>query len=156
MTDDVGGHLISTWTRWGGEAGGGQKNSVFVHAQGIKTVHTRGGGEKKANFCPRSSFYNFLKCECLIMYNLISALSIFFRLFNRTLVWELPHLFRVCAFYKKCTCTHVSPMFYAAKVACPLLTVYDSNSYTEIILSHFFGNWLTLTKTDISYLKNIQ
>ena len=47
-------------------------------------------------------------------------------------------------------------MFYAAKVACPLLTVYDSNSYTEIKIIHFFGNQLILTKTDISYLKNIQ
>ena len=26
--------------------GGGQKMSVFVHAQGIKTVHARGGGAK--------------------------------------------------------------------------------------------------------------
>jgi hypothetical protein len=31
--------------------GGGQKNSVFVHAQGIKTVHA---GAKMAKFCPRS------------------------------------------------------------------------------------------------------
>ena len=29
--------------------GGGQKMSVFVHAQGIKTVHTGGGGQKMAN-----------------------------------------------------------------------------------------------------------
>ena len=28
--------------------------SVFVHAQGIKTVHARGGGQKMAKFCPRS------------------------------------------------------------------------------------------------------
>jgi hypothetical protein len=27
--------------------GGGQKMSVFVHAQGIKTVHGGGGGVKK-------------------------------------------------------------------------------------------------------------
>ena len=27
--------------------GGGQKMSVFVHAQGIKTVHEGGGGGKK-------------------------------------------------------------------------------------------------------------
>ena len=27
--------------------GGGQKMSVFVHAQGIKTVHSGGGGSKK-------------------------------------------------------------------------------------------------------------
>ena len=33
--------------------GGGQKMSVFVHAQGIKTVHA-GGGQKIAKFCPRS------------------------------------------------------------------------------------------------------
>ena len=26
--------------------GGGQKMSVFVHAQGIKTVHAGGGGQK--------------------------------------------------------------------------------------------------------------
>ena len=38
------GHSISTWTRWVG--GGGYKMSVFVHAQGIKTVHARGGGSK--------------------------------------------------------------------------------------------------------------
>ena len=36
------------------EGGGGQEMSVFVHAQGIKTVHTRGGGQKMAKFCPRS------------------------------------------------------------------------------------------------------
>jgi hypothetical protein len=30
------GHSITTWTRW---REGGQKMSVFVHAQGIKTVH---------------------------------------------------------------------------------------------------------------------
>ena len=35
--------------------GGGQKMSVFVHAQGIKTVHKGGGGgQKVAKFCPRS------------------------------------------------------------------------------------------------------
>ena len=41
------GHSITTWTRWRrGE--GGQKMSVFVHAQGIKTVHAGGGrGFKK-------------------------------------------------------------------------------------------------------------
>ena len=38
----VRGHPITTWTRWG--RGGGQKNSVFVHAKGIKTVHA-GQGE---------------------------------------------------------------------------------------------------------------
>ena len=32
---------------------GGQKMSVFVHAQGIKTVHA-GGCQKMAKFCPRS------------------------------------------------------------------------------------------------------
>ena len=37
----VGGHSITTLIRWGG--GGGQKMSVFVHTQGIKTV----GGVKK-------------------------------------------------------------------------------------------------------------
>ena len=46
------GHSITTWTRWGG---GGQKMSVFVHAQGIKTVHAgEGGGQKMAKSCPRS------------------------------------------------------------------------------------------------------
>ena len=39
--DAIGGHSITTWTRWGG---GGQKMSVFVHAQDIKTVHA--GGSK--------------------------------------------------------------------------------------------------------------
>ena len=34
--------------------GGGQKMSVFVHAQGIKTVHAGGGDQKMAKFCPRS------------------------------------------------------------------------------------------------------
>ena len=34
--------------------GGGQKMSVFVHAQGIKTVHEGGGGQKMTKFCPRS------------------------------------------------------------------------------------------------------
>ena len=42
-------HSITTWTRWGG-----QKMYVFVHAQGIKTVHAGRGGQKKAKFCPRS------------------------------------------------------------------------------------------------------
>ena len=34
--------------------GGGQKMSVFVHAQGMKTVHAGGGDETMAKFCPRS------------------------------------------------------------------------------------------------------
>ena len=34
--------------------GGGQKMSVHVHAQGIKTVHAGKGGQKMAKFCPRS------------------------------------------------------------------------------------------------------
>ena len=34
--------------------GGGQKMSVFVHAKGIKAVHVGEGGQKMANFCPRS------------------------------------------------------------------------------------------------------
>ena len=34
--------------------GGGQKMSVFVHAQGIKTVQKGGGGQKMAKFYPRS------------------------------------------------------------------------------------------------------
>ena len=29
--------------------GGGQKMSVFVHAQGIKTVHAGGGGEGRGS-----------------------------------------------------------------------------------------------------------
>ena len=33
---------------------GGQKMSVFVHAQGIKTVHEGGGDQKMVKFCPRS------------------------------------------------------------------------------------------------------
>ena len=36
------GHSITTWTRWGGE-GRGSKMSVFVHAQGIKTIHAGWG-----------------------------------------------------------------------------------------------------------------
>jgi hypothetical protein len=31
----------------------GEGVSVFVHAQGIKTVHAGGGGQKMAKFCPR-------------------------------------------------------------------------------------------------------
>ena len=38
--------------KMGGE-GGGQKMFVFVHTQGIKTVHA-GGVSKMAKFCPRS------------------------------------------------------------------------------------------------------
>ena len=34
--------------------GGGQKMSAFVHAQGMKTVHTGVGGQKNAKLCPRS------------------------------------------------------------------------------------------------------
>jgi hypothetical protein len=34
--------------------GGGQKMSVFVYAQGIKTVYAGGGGKKIAKLCPRS------------------------------------------------------------------------------------------------------
>ena len=60
----IGGHSITTWTRLGG---GGQKMSVFVHAQGIKTVHAErgGGGVKKWQNsvhvvveCPLNSFYS--------------------------------------------------------------------------------------------------
>ena len=37
------------------EGGRGSKKSVFVHAQGIKTVHAAGGGgQKMTKFCPRS------------------------------------------------------------------------------------------------------
>ena len=28
--------------------------SVFVNAQGLKTVHAGGGGQKMAKFCPRN------------------------------------------------------------------------------------------------------
>ena len=34
--------------------GGGQKMSVFVHAQSIKTVHAGAGGENMAKLCPRT------------------------------------------------------------------------------------------------------
>ena len=34
--------------------GGGQKMSVFIHAQVTKTVHAGGWGQKMAKFCPRS------------------------------------------------------------------------------------------------------
>ena len=44
-TRSVRGHSITTWTRWGE----GKKMSVFVHAQGIKTVHTGEGGKKWQN-----------------------------------------------------------------------------------------------------------
>ena len=47
----VRGHSISAWTRWGGM---GQKMSVFVHSQGIKTVQTGSVGQKMAKFSPRS------------------------------------------------------------------------------------------------------
>ena len=33
---------------------GGKKLSVFVHPHGMKTVNAEGGGQKMANFCPRS------------------------------------------------------------------------------------------------------
>ena len=46
-------HSITTWTMHC-NGGWGQKMSVFVHAQGIKTVHAGGGGLKMAKFCPRS------------------------------------------------------------------------------------------------------
>ena len=38
--------------------GGGQKMSVFVHAQGIKTVHAEGGGVKKW----QNSFHVVVEC----------------------------------------------------------------------------------------------
>ena len=34
--------------------GGGPKMSAFVHAQGIKTIHAEGVGQKMAKFCPRT------------------------------------------------------------------------------------------------------
>ena len=37
---------MTTYLRGQDEGGGGQKMSVFVHAQGIKTI--------QAKFCPRS------------------------------------------------------------------------------------------------------
>ena len=46
---EIRGHSITKWTRWGR----GQKMSVFVNAQGIKTVQAGGGGQKMANFYPR-------------------------------------------------------------------------------------------------------
>ena len=57
--------------------GGGQKMSVFVHAQGIKTVQARGrGGLKMAKFCPRSCWMT-PKITSEIFYKLIylSAVS---------------------------------------------------------------------------------
>ena len=41
------GHSINTWTRVLRGRGGGQKMSVFFHAQGIKTVHAGEGGGSK-------------------------------------------------------------------------------------------------------------
>jgi hypothetical protein len=35
--------------------------SVFVHAQGKKTVHTRRGGQKMAKFCPRIILIIYIK-----------------------------------------------------------------------------------------------
>ena len=37
-----------------GERGGGNKMSVLVHAQGIKTVHAKSRGQKMAKLYPRS------------------------------------------------------------------------------------------------------
>ena len=54
----VRGHSLTTWTRWGGRE---SKKSVFVHAQGITTVHAGGGGGGMLNSvhvvveCPRSN-----------------------------------------------------------------------------------------------------
>ena len=52
----------STFFSWGSfnyyvdkmRGGGGQKMSVFVHAQGIKPIHAGGGGQKMVKFDPRS------------------------------------------------------------------------------------------------------
>ena len=38
-------HSKTTWTRWEE----GQKMSVFVNSQGIKTVHAEGGGAKNGS-----------------------------------------------------------------------------------------------------------
>ena len=46
------GHSITTLTRWRGDC---QRISVFLHAQGMKIVHARGGGgQKMAKICSRS------------------------------------------------------------------------------------------------------
>ena len=45
---------FNNYVRGQDEGGGGQKMSVFVHAQGIKTVHAEWEGQKMAKFCPRS------------------------------------------------------------------------------------------------------
>ena len=47
----VGGHSITTWTRWGGR---GSKNVCFCPRSGYKNCPCRGGGRKMAKFCPRS------------------------------------------------------------------------------------------------------
>ena len=38
----------------GQDEGGGKKLSVFVHVQGIKTVHAGRGDQKIVKFCPHS------------------------------------------------------------------------------------------------------
>ena len=61
------GHSITTWTRWGG--GGGQKKSVFVHAQGIKTVRAF---KKMAKSFPRSCWmppYVLVNCRMFMQTN---------------------------------------------------------------------------------------
>ena len=52
--------------------------SVFVHAQGIKTVHAGGGGQKMAKFCPRSCW---MPPSCNNIFSIIKFIQILFHLF---------------------------------------------------------------------------
>ena len=53
-------HSITIWTR----GGGGQKMFVFVHAQGIKTIHAGRGGKKWQN-----SVYEVVKCPLMATFD---------------------------------------------------------------------------------------
>ena len=54
------GHSITTWTRWGGR---GSKMSVFVHAQGIRTVYAgEEGWLRMTKFCPHFQVTMYVKC----------------------------------------------------------------------------------------------
>ena len=48
------------------EGGGGQKMSVFVHAQGIKTVRPGGGGVKKW----QNSVHVVIECPLIPIYTI--------------------------------------------------------------------------------------
>ena len=59
--------------------------SVFVHAQGIKTVHAGGGGGKKmAKFCPRTCRLTQIQMETLHSAVHDLFVNLHFRLLNCT------------------------------------------------------------------------